>query len=368
MDSRVQEFALDAHGVCNFCRQYDIMDAQYPLTEEGQRKLRGLVQAMKQRGTGRPYDCIIGVSGGTDSTYTLILLKELGLRPLAVHFDNGWNSETSVTNLKNALDRLEIDLHTYVVDWEEFKNLQLSFLKASVPEVELPTDLAIRSVLYRTAAEEGIPYVVEATSFRTEGVLPLSWGYKDGRYVRGIQKRFGSLPLRSFPNLTLARYLYYVFVRRIRLVRILNYFAYSKEQAKEVLSHRLGWIDYGGHHFESIYTRFFQSYIAPQKFDMDRRMVTYSAQINAGLLTREQALTLFSQESYPQKKIRDDKAYIAKKFRLSVAEFEAVLQRPPKSFRDYPSYYPVLRRARVAVRWASRHGVLTGFFQAGDVR
>lgn len=368
MDSRVQEFELDDTGVCNFCRLYDSLDTQYPLNDEGRRKLNAVVELIKKHGARKKYDCIIGVSGGTDSTYTLILLKELGLRPLAVHFDNGWNTEVAVSNLKNALNRLEIDLHTYVVDWEEFKDLQLAFLKASVPEVELPTDLAIRSVLYRTAAEEGIRYVLEATSFRTEGVLPLSWGYKDGRYVRGIQKRFGSIPLKSFPNLTLGGYLYYTLIRRIRLVRILNYFAYRKADAKQVLAKRLDWVDYGGHHFESIYTRFFQSYIAPRKFDMDRRMVTYSAQVNSGILTREEALNLIRQEPYPERRIHEDKVYIAKKFKLSVEEFNQILQRPPKSPRDYPSYYPILKLARIIVKWAARRGMLPGFFQSGDVK
>jgi N-acetyl sugar amidotransferase len=365
MNSTVEEIEFDEHGVCNFCHLYDELDKQYSLDERGKNRLTTLINQIREDGKGKNYDCIIGVSGGTDSTYILLLLKKVGLRPLAVHFDNGWNTEISVSNIKNSLEKLGIELSTYVVDWEEFKDLQLSFLKASVPEVELPTDLAIRAVLYKAAADEGLKYVIEATSFRTEGVLPLSWGYKDGLYVKSIQKRFGSMKLESYPNLPMSKYGYYTFVKRIKLVRILNYFEYNKEEAKKILSRELGWVDYGGHHFESIYTRFFQSYLAPQKFGMDRRMVTLSAQINSHTISRDDALKRMNEETISKERLEQDKAYIAKKFQMSVEQFDRLLEQPPKSVHDYPSYYPIMKRVRRIVRWMAKKGLMSGFFQSG---
>ena len=368
MDSSVQEITFDSHGICSFCNIHDEMEQQYPLNEEGRRELEKLVQEIKEQGKNKKYDCVVGVSGGRDSTYTLLLLKQLGLRPLAVHFDNGWNTEISVSNIKNALDKLGIELYTYVVDWEEFKDLQISFLKASVPEVELPTDIAIRAALYRAAREEGLKYIIEGTSFRTEGVLPLSWGYKDGRYVKSIQKKYGSKRLKTFPNLSLTSYFFSAFVLKIKLIRLLNYFAYSKVEAKKVLTKELNWIDYGGHHHESIYTRFFQSYLAPLKFGMDRRMISFSAQIRSGLLTREEALEQMKQPIYPADKIQEDKEYIAKKLKLSLNALDLIISQQPKSFLDYPSYYPLISRLRSLIRFTAKHNISTGFFQAGNFK
>lgn len=368
LDSSIEEITFDEQGVCSFCHGYDELSRQFPLNDEGKQQLDRIIAQIKADGKGKKYDCILGLSGGTDSSYTLILMKQLGIRPLAVHFDNGWNTEISVRNIKNLLEKLNIDLYTYVVNWEEFKDLQLSFLKASVPEVEVPTDMGIRSILYRIAAEQGLKYIIEATSFRTEGVLPLSWGYKDAKYIRSVQKIFGTKKLETYPNMSLTRYIYYTFFRRIKLVRFLNYFDYSKTEAKQVLKDEIGWVDYGGHHFESHYTRFFQSYLAPVKFNMDRRKVTLSAQVNSGQISREEAMRVYATPSLTKEAIEEDKAYITKKFKLSLPEFENIINAPARSFKDFPSYYPLIKRLKGIIRWAAKRKLLPGFFQSGNFK
>ena len=190
-DTTIPGIRFDAAGVCNYCHVHDEMDRKYPLGEKGKEELRRKVAEIKRRGRKKKYDIVVGVSGGRDSTYALYQAVELGLRPLAVHFDNGWNSEIAVTNIKNATTKLGVDLHTHVADWEEFKELQISFLKASVSDAEIPTDVAIHGTLHQVAAKEGIRYLVFAHSFRTEGIMPIGWTYMDGRYINSVQRRFG---------------------------------------------------------------------------------------------------------------------------------------------------------------------------------
>ncbi len=339
MDDDTTVIEFDENGVCNFCKRFDEQEKIYPLNAEGREKFDELIETIKEKGKNKKYDCVAGISGGTDSTYVLYLSKELGLRPLAVHFDNGWNSETAVTNIKNTLEKLDIDLSTYVVDWEEFKDLQLSFLKASVPEVEIPTDLAIHKVLYKAAAEEGVKYIISGNSFREEGIIPTNWVYRDGKYIRSIQKMFGAKKLKTFPNLSLFDLIYYKVIKRIEKVRLLNHIPYRKVDAKKKLVAEIGWKDYSGHHHESIYTRFFMSYLAPVKFHMDRRKISYSAMVRSGNMSREEALEKMTQPILSEDEIRQDKEYIAKKFSLSIGEFEKIISQEPKTFRDYPTNY-----------------------------
>lgn len=218
LDTTVPEIKFDENGVCNYCKLHDRLEEKYTLNEEGQRKLNGLVEEIKSDGKGKKYDCIVGVSGGTDSTYTLYVVKKMVLRPLAVHLDNGWNSEIAVRNIKNAVAKLGVDLHTIVLDWEEFKDIQLSFLKASVPDAEIPTDIAILGALFKAAADEKIRYVINGHSFRTEGNSPIGWSYMDGRYVKSVQKIFGSKKLKTFTNVTIFDLLYYLILKRVRFV------------------------------------------------------------------------------------------------------------------------------------------------------
>ncbi len=236
---------FDERGFCNHCRAAEITLRRPPSgasREEKARLLEELVARLRSEGRGHRYDCVIGVSGGVDSTYVALLTKKLGLRALAVHLDNGWDSELAVANIENVLKRLDIDLETYVINWEEFKDLQLAFLKASTPDSEIPTDHAIVSVLYQVALREGIRTIVAGTNYATESIMPLAWsqGHTDWHYIRSLHRQFGRVPLRTYPHRTMWQDIYYRFVRRIRWVSILDYLVYVKQDAKDALSHEAG--------------------------------------------------------------------------------------------------------------------------------
>jgi hypothetical protein len=271
---------------------------------------------------------------------------------LAVHFDNGWNSEIAVSNIKNAISKLDIDLHTVVMDWEEFKDIQKSFFKASVPDIERTTDVAIMSSLYKVATDENIRYILSGNSFRTEGTIPLGWGYGDGKYIESIQKIFGEVKLKSYPNLTITNLLFYNYFKKIKIIRLLNYVDYSKEKARQTLETELGWKYYGGHHYESIIARFIYGYILPTKFNIDKRKITYSAAIRSNHITREYAISKINEEPYPKELMKEDFEYVRKKLDFSKDEFNEVLSRPPKTFLDYPSYYPLFKNLRYFINLA----------------
>ena len=351
MDTTDPDLEFDAAGVCNHCRRYDELARTRLLKgEPGQRRLEALVARISADGRGRPYDCIIGVSGGVDSTYVAYLVNKLGLRPLAVHLDNGWDSELAVKNIEHTLKKLGIDLYTYVIDWEEFRDLQLSFLKASTPDGEVPTDHAILAVLYRIAAGRGVRYIISGTNVATEASLPLKWGYGyfDWRYIRAVHRRFGSRGLRTYPRFGLPRLAYYVLWRGIRLVPILNYIDYDKPAAMRTIENDLGWRYYGGKHYESIYTRFFQAYVLPRKFDIDKRKAHFSNLVWSGHWTREQALEAMRAEDYGQAMADEDRTYVIKKLGIGEADFAAIMGRPPRTFEDYANLYAFFDLARRA--------------------
>lgn len=352
-DTTIPGIRFSSQGVCNYCDIHDEMESKYPLGARGQEELAKKVAEIKRQGQGKDYDIIVGVSGGRDSTYALHKVVELGLRPLAVHFDNGWNSEIAVTNIKNATTKLGVDLHTIVADWDEFRDLQIAFLKASVSDAEIPTDVAIHGTLHQVAAEEGIRAVVFAHSFRTEGVMPIGWTYMDGRYIQGIHRRFGRRKkLKTIPNFKLTDFFYYTFVRRIEVIPILNYFPYDQKEVDAFLTSELGWTYYGGHHHESFYTHFFQSYLLPRKFGIDKRKVEYSALIRSGQMKRKEALVELREVPYPYEDELVD--YVISKLELTRDEFEEIVARERKSFHDYPTYYPWIRSLSWPLKLATR--------------
>ncbi|MCO6431172.1 MAG: N-acetyl sugar amidotransferase [Deltaproteobacteria bacterium] len=352
MDTSDSGITFDAEGACNHCRHFEANAKERTVTGlEGERKLSELAEVIKRSARGRAHDCIVGVSGGVDSTYVAYLAKKLGLRVLAVHFDNGWNSELAVSNIEKTLRKLDIDLITYVVEWEEFKDIQLSFLKASTPDSEIPTDHAIFAVLMKTAAKHGIKYVLSGTNFNTEGIHVESWGYghNDWAYIKGIHRRFGSKPIKTFPYYSVSSLFYHLIVKGIKFISPLNYIAYDKTAAISELERELGWQYYGGKHHESIYTRFFQSYILPKKFGIDKRRSHLSALIysSKGKFTREMALEELSQEICPEHLLRQDKIFVIKKLGLSEQQFEEIMGFPVKSFRDYPSRHALISRLKL---------------------
>lgn len=341
MDTSDPGIVFDDAGICGYCRIYDkrISEEVYR-GEEGRRRLDAIVARLKDRGRHRAYDCVAGVSGGVDSTMAVWLLKKLGLRVLAVHLDNGWDSELAVDNIKKTLDALEIDLHTTVLDWDEFRDLQLSFLRASVPNCEIPTDHAIVAANFRAAIQHRISSVVIGSNIATEAFVPTEWAYdaRDLRHLRAIHRRFGTIPLRTFPTLSVLSSLHAVFVRRIRWLSILNYVDYRKAETIELLRTELGWRPYGGKHYESVYTRFYQGYILKKKFGFDKARAHLANLVLSGEMTREAALAELSREPYIGTRLwADDREFVIKKLGLTDVEFEALMAAAPKRHYDYPT-------------------------------
>jgi N-acetyl sugar amidotransferase len=341
MDTTDPNIQFDKDGVCNHCRNYEERARkELHYDEAGRQMLNRLIDKIKQEGKDKKHDCIIGLSGGTDSSTVAYNVKKLGLRPLAITVDNGWNDPLADRNVKNIVERLDLPLRTYTVDWEEFKDVQLSFLKASVANCEIPTDHIIIALLYRTAAKEGTPYIISGGNIVTEATMPISWGYygRDFKHIKGIHKRFGKQKLKTFPHLTLFDWVYYTFVKGIKFIPILNYIPYNRQRAKELLKKELGWDDYGPKHFESIYTRFFQAYILPTKFGFDKRRAHLSTLICSGQISRQEALEEMKRSPYPTDELmKKDKEYVIEKLGLTKEEFEEIMRQPVKSYKDYPN-------------------------------
>lgn len=343
MDTSDPDISFDHDGVCSHCRSYE--EQVKPIVDRADSglaapELARIVEKIKAAGKGREYDCLIGLSGGVDSTYVAAKVKELGLRPLAVHFDSGWNSELAVSNIENIVKRLNIDLYTYVCDWDEMRDLQRAFFKAGVANCDTPTDHAFLAVLYRVAAQHRIRYIVTGTNFATEAILPRAWGYSpaDLTHLRAIQRRFGTKKLKTYPTLGFfGRYFYYPLVHGLRTVRILNLMPYSKSQVKEIITRDLGWRDYGGKHYESIFTRFFQAYYLPVKFGYDKRRAHLSSLIVSGQMSRDEACRELEQPTYPVDKLQADKEFVAKKIGLTTEEFDRIMNEAPHDYSEYPT-------------------------------
>jgi len=341
MDTTDPEIWFDENGVSSHALHYDRTMKRYvDAANRGERagELQAMVEKIKAAGKGKPYDCVIGISGGVDSTYLILQAVKLGLRPLAVHFDSGWNSELAVSNIENIVNRLGLDLVTDVVDWREMKDLQLSFFKASVANADIPTDHAFPAVAFREAARYGIRYILSGHNFATESILPKSWGYNatDARHLKAIQRRFGSVKLKTYPIMGIVkRYLWYGYIRPITTVHILNYMPYRKVEAKRAIAEELGWRDYGGKHYESVFTRYFQGSYLPKKFGFDKRKAHLSSLILSDQETRASAIDQLEHPDYSAELERQDHEFIAKKLGVSVPEFDAIIAAPPVDHLQY---------------------------------
>lgn len=352
MDTSDQEIQFDKSGVCSHCRLYSDFEIAHRRSDEQRaQELAKIVEQVKSDGKGHEYDCIVGVSGGVDSTYTAYLVKQLGLRPLAIHLDNGWNSEQAVRNIERTLQALNIDLHTHVLDWDEFRDLQIAFLRGSTPDGEIPTDHAIAALLYSEAARNGVKYIINGRNIVTEAVAPRAWaqGHGDWKYIRSVHSRFGTRKLRTYPHYGIGALGYYILVKRLKVVSILDYVSYVKTDVMTLIREKLGWEYYGGKHYESIYTRFFQGYILPTKFNIDKRKAHLSTLVCSGQLTRDQALAELQAPIYPEGLLEQDRRFVLKKLELSEAEFQKIMTLPTKSFWDYPSYKrsPIFRSKKI---------------------
>lgn len=353
------DIRFDDQGICNYYYDFQRAEKEQVFTgPQGHDKLEAIVTEIKEAGKNKPYDCIMGLSGGVDSTYVAWQAKQLGLRPLAVHFDNGWNSELAVKNIENIVSRLQLDLHTLVVDWEEFKDIQLSYMKASVVDIEVVSDHGIFTTLYKLAKKYKIKYVLSGNNVATEFIMPRSWLFNKMDHVnlRSIHKRFGTVPFKTYPVCDTPLKKYCNDILQIRTVTILNYLTYNKKAVKELIAKELGWKDYGGKHYESIFTKFYQAYILPTKFHIDKRKAHLSTLICSGQMTKEEALKELAQPLYTPEALKIDYEYVLKKLGLSTSAFEAIMKLPPKKHTDYPiergmfDRYPVLRPLKPLAR------------------
>lgn len=343
-DSAVPNIGFDAEGVCNYCRQIEALEREYPTGAEGKARLDKLAAEIKAAGKGKKYDAVIGVSGGCDSSYLVHRMREdYGLRLLAAHFDNTWNSTIATENIHNVLDKLDVDLFTIVVDNKEYDDIYRAFFEAGVKDLEIPTDIGLATTLYRAAEKFGVKYMIEGHSFRTEGVAPLGWIYMDGKYIESVHRRFGTLPMKTFPNLWLRDFLRWMVFSGIKKVRPLYYIDYDKEAAKKLLAEKYGWQWYGGHHLENRFTAFFHSHFLPQRWGIDFRIAGYSAYCRNGWMSRDEALALMREPPH----IEDDLVeFVKKRLGYSDAEFERVMNLPKKDYRDYRTYKRTFERLR----------------------
>lgn len=335
-DERVPGIKFDENGVCNYCQQVDALKQQYGTgTALGEEKFQAIVDEIKAAGRGKKYDCVIGVSGGTDSSYMVYLSKQWGLRPLAVHYDNTWNSAIATQNIRKVLSALDVDLYTHVIDNKESDDIFRAFFYAGVPEIEAATDLALAETMYRAASEYDVKYVLEGHSFVTEGITPVGKNYFDGKYIRSIHRKFGRRAMSSYPLMTFSRFLWWSTVARIRKVRPFWYIDYSKEDARAFLEKEFGWQYYGGHHLENRMTAFFHGIYAPQKFGADFRNNTLAALARIGKMSREEAWAEYN--TLPR--VEDDLVtYFKKRLELSDAEYEGIMAEKPRNWRDFPTY------------------------------
>lgn len=354
MDTTDPDIVFDEDGVCNHCKKYETLVADRCMSYEqgGKQHLEAMVERIKRDGKGKDYDCIIGVSGGVDSTYVAYLAKKVyGLRPLAVHLDNGWDSELAVSNIHNIVSRLEIDLYTHVIDWEEFKDLQVAFLRASTPDGEMPTDHAIVALLKQAAAKHKTKWIIHGSNARTEGIIPYRYCYgsKDTHYILSVYRRFATTPIRTWPYMSIWRWVFLHYVAGIRELKMLNYIDFDKAKTTQLIQDELGWRPYGGKHHESVYTRFYYSYILPRKFDVDLRKCDYSCLIMAGQMTRDEALEKLREDPYTPQQFEQEKAYVLKKLGLTEAQFDEIMNAPVKSYLDYPNHFH-LQQKMLAIR------------------
>lgn len=319
---------FDENGISNYWFKYKADEAKHVSTgEKGKQKLKELLQLLKSSGQSKAYDCILGVSGGVDSTYLAHFLKQKNINVLLVHFDYGWNSELAVKNIENIVTKTGFDLETVVMDWEEFKDLQRSYFKASVLDLDVPADHMIFGALYRIANKYNIKHIVSGHNVVTEAVLPIAWNYRkfDIINLKNIHKKFGTVPLNKLKSFGYLQFLYFVSIKGIKMVQPLNFVDYNKSKVKQLIIEELDWIDYGGKHYESVFTRFYQGYILPNKFGIDKRKAHLSNLICSGQITKNQALKELENPPMDSKLAISDKSFVAKKLGWTDEEFDKIL-------------------------------------------
>lgn len=341
MDTTDPEIEFFEDG-CTYCKRYKENIPQLPQFQSNSKDLlNDLVAKIKNAGKHKKYDCLIGLSGGVDSSYVAYYVKNiLGLRPLALHLDNGWNDELAVHNIEKILRKLDIDLWTEVLDWDEFRSLQMAFLKASVPDCEIPTDHAIVAALYKIAHHFNIKYILVGNNLVTESIMPHTWsrGHGDWMYISNINKKHGTSKLKTFPHYNFLQSKWRDKFSSIKKERILSYINFNKTHAAKILNEELDWQPYSGKHHESVYTKFYQTYWLPQKFGYDKRKGHLSALVCAGQMTREDALDELKKSPISDEETQNLKEYIADKFDITIQQLEEWFKQPNRSFFNFSSY------------------------------
>lgn len=344
-DTTVPGITFDDNGVSNYAKIFDRLCEAYPLGEKGKFEWEKLIEKIKKDGIGKKYDCLIGVSGGTDSSYLMHLAKEkYGLRPLAVTFDNGWSSEISVKNIKKMTNKLSIDLETLVVDYEEMKSIHKAYMSAGLPWIDFPTDFAIKNLLLLVAQREKIRYIFNGHDFRSEGTQPNEWTHGDSKQIKFILNNFGKIKIQTLPYMNYYYQVYLSLIKGIKFIKPFYYLDYSKKTAQDFLINNYDWEYYGGHHHENIFTKFAIAYWLVNKHKIDKRKITLSAQILSGEISRSEALEKIKQPPYDPDQMERDKEYVIKKLGLTPNEFESIWTASNKSIYDYPSYLGTVKK------------------------
>jgi N-acetyl sugar amidotransferase len=343
MDTTDPDITFDEHGRCSHCTKALALLSKYPFSLSSEQKsgeLDSLIRKVKSEGKGKKYDCIVGISGGCDSTYTLVETASLGLKPLAVHMDNGWNSELSVQNIEKVVRKLGLSLHTKVLDWASFRDLQRSFLKASVPDLEIPTDHAIFATLHDVAIKHDVKYIIFGSNWATESILPRKWsfGHQDYKYISSIHKQFGKIPLKDYPHFTPQKWGYHKMIRKITAIPLLDYIDYDKPQAARMLTEQFGWRNNNVKHGESLYTLFVQSLVLPEKFGYDKRRAHLSSMICSGQITRDEALEKMREPLFVGNDREDLMELVSDKLDITVDDLKGYISLPNKHYDDYPNY------------------------------
>ena len=343
-DELVDQITFDQDGVCNYCHQVDDLIAMYGTgNSKGKTTFDSYIQEIKKAGKRKKYDVIVGVSGGTDSSFMLHLAIKEGLRPLAVHYDNTWNTSIATQNIQKITSILNIDLYTHVVDNKEADDIFKAFLNSGVPEIDASTDLALAEVMYRAASKFNVKYIFEGHSFIEEGITPLGKNYFDGKYIKGIHNKYGKIPMKTYPLMTFSRFIYWTVFKRIKKIRPFWYIDYNKEKAKEFLKKEFDWEYYGGHHLENRMTAFCHSYYYPNKFKVDYRNNTLSAEVRNKKTSREQALKAYNSPPYLEENLLE---YFKKRLSLSDEEFESIMNQPLRYWYEFPTYKKRFERLR----------------------
>jgi len=343
MDTTDSKISFDKYGVCDHCNTFKNKILPYWKQDiTGEQNLLKLIDKIKIAGKNHEFDCIVGLSGGVDSSYlTYIITDKFGLRPLVFHVDAGWNSQFAVNNIERLIDKLGLDLYTHVVDWEEMKDLQLAYFKSGVPHIDVPQDHAFFATMYDFAFKYNVKYILTGGNYSTECVRnPIEWMYfqSDSIQLKDIHKKFGNRPLNSYMVTNILWHKVYLpYFKGIRVVRPLDFILYNKEEAMKILVDKFGWQRYPQKHFESRFTKFYESYWLPVRFGFDTRRVQYSSLILTGQMTRDEAIQRLSEPAYDPETINQDFEYVANKLGISMTELESYLKAPKKTYKDYRS-------------------------------